>query len=311
MSKTLFRKTLSAPGLLGLVRRCFGRVEDPIPSRGLTLPDCPVSALAMFGLKYPSLLRFERDARGAELVRSNLRSLYGVDRAPSDTAMRERLDLVDPRSLRGAFRAVFSALLRGRGLEEGFTWLGHHVLSLDGTGYFSSGSVHCANCCEKHHRDGRVTYHHQMLGAVLVHPERRGVFPLAPEPVMRSDGSEKNDCERLRADARGPRPLAHGERDLQHAGEPGLRLRAQPWPRQAAPGDGVRDAHHAGLPHRPGAAALPRGFRAARKKEGRARYFWERLRSLFLEFIVPDWEALYKAIAFGRAPGVLEPLDTY
>ena len=67
---------------------------------------------------------------------------------------------------------------------------------MDGTGYFSSSRVHCRHCCEKHHRDGRITYYHQMLCAVLVHPHAREVFALAPEPIMRGDGAKKNDCER-------------------------------------------------------------------------------------------------------------------
>ncbi len=195
MPRTLFRKTLSAPGLLRLVRGDFDRIEDPVASRGLGLTDCLMSALAMFSLKYPSLLSFEKDARDEDRIRSNLKNLYGVVRAPSDTAMRERLDLVDPRSVRRVFKSVFAALQRGKGLE-GFTWLGHHLLSVDGTGYFSSKKVHCERCCEKHHRDGSTTWYHQMLGAVLVHPQHREVFPLAPEPLLRADGSRKNDCER-------------------------------------------------------------------------------------------------------------------
>ena len=35
-----------------------------------------------------------------------------------------------------------------------------------------------------------------MLGAVLVHPDKREVFALAPEPIMKGDGAKKNDCER-------------------------------------------------------------------------------------------------------------------
>lgn len=34
-----------------------------------------------------------------------------------------------------------------------------------------------------------------MLGAVIVHPDRKEVLPLAPEPICRSDGDTKNDCE--------------------------------------------------------------------------------------------------------------------
>ena len=35
-----------------------------------------------------------------------------------------------------------------------------------------------------------------MLGAALIHPDRREVMPLMPEPIVKHDGTEKNDCER-------------------------------------------------------------------------------------------------------------------
>ena len=146
-------------------------------------------------IKYPSLLQFDQNKNQA-LIKSNLRSLYGISQAPSDTYMRERLDEVDPICLRKAFRELFAQLQRGKGLEDMSYMDGHYLLSLDGTGYFSSSAVHCDQCCEKHHRDGRITYYHQMLGAVLVHPNRREVFPFAPEPILKQDGACKNDCER-------------------------------------------------------------------------------------------------------------------
>jgi len=34
------------------------------------------------------------------------------------------------------------------------------------------------------------------LGAALIHPDRREVLPLMPEPIIKQDGTEKNDCER-------------------------------------------------------------------------------------------------------------------
>jgi hypothetical protein len=48
----------------------------------------------------------------------------------------------------------------------------------------------------KEHKNGTVSYEHQMLGAVLVHPDLKEVIPLAPEPIQKQDGSTKNDCER-------------------------------------------------------------------------------------------------------------------
>ena len=51
-------------------------------------------------------------------------------------------------------------------------------------------------CCKKEHKDGSVTYYHQMLGACIVHPDQSNVIPLCPEIIQNGDGSEKNDCER-------------------------------------------------------------------------------------------------------------------
>ena len=104
--KAKLRKALSMPGLPAQMRRCFEAVEDAVAGRGLNLADCLVSGLAMFALKYPSLLQFEHDARSLgesahEPRRENLRSLFGAERAPSDVRLRERLDVVDPRGCVG------------------------------------------------------------------------------------------------------------------------------------------------------------------------------------------------------------------
>ena len=39
---------------------------------------------------------------------------------------------------------------------------------------------------------------------------------------------------------------------------------------------------------------------------GRDRYFWEKMRGLFLNYLLKDWETLYRMIAFGyrRAAGI-------
>src|ERR671918_1021819 len=61
---------------------------------------------------------------------------------------------------------------------------------------FCSSTISCPECCIKHTRSGEVSYYHQVLGAVIVHPEQKGVIPLAPEPITRQDGATKSDCER-------------------------------------------------------------------------------------------------------------------
>lgn len=193
------KKQLSAEGMLAKVRAAFSKIpEPPRDVRGLKpgipLVDCLMSALAVFGIKFPSLLQFDQGLND-DAVKYNLKTLYGVTRAPSDTYMRERLDEVNPEDLRPAFTEIFSVLQRGKVLDD-YKFLEEHVLApIDGTGLFSSDKVHCSNCCEKHHRDGRVTYYHQMLAGVIVHPDQPEVFPFCPEPISKPDGSKKNDCE--------------------------------------------------------------------------------------------------------------------
>lgn len=190
------RKHLSADGLHKAVRHCFYREKLPTCEKSnISWQDCIMSGLAVFGLKFPSLLKFEENKR-EPFIRRNLRNLYHVQNAPSDTCLRERLDVLLPQYFRRPFKTIFAYLQRGKMLE-GFRYLGnYHLISLDGTGQYSSKKVKCKNCCEKHHRNGEVSYYHQMLGAVIVHPDQKVVIPLAPEPIVKGDGANKNDCER-------------------------------------------------------------------------------------------------------------------
>jgi len=186
------RKHLSADALYALVRDGFARIPDPRrPGSPIPLPDALMSAFAMFSLKDPSLLAFDQRRSDA-----NLKTLFGIGQIPSDTQMREILDPVDPEHMRPVYGDVFRQLQRGKALEPFVFYAGAYLLSLDGTGYFSSPTIHCESCQVKEHKDGSVTYHHQMLGAVIVHPDIKEVIPLTPEPIQRQDGHSKNDCER-------------------------------------------------------------------------------------------------------------------
>ena len=64
MPRQAMRKRLNASGLLALSRQCFERIdEDGTSVRAYRLVDCLMSAVAMFGLKSPSLLQFDREVR--------------------------------------------------------------------------------------------------------------------------------------------------------------------------------------------------------------------------------------------------------
>lgn len=192
------RKHLSVPGLLNTIHGQFSKIPDPRPSikkHAIPIVDHLMSGLAVFGLKCPSLLDFDRK-RGDAAIEHNLRNLYHVDNAPSDTYLRERLDEVNPEHLRTAFKKLFASFQRGKGLEEFKYMDGYVLISGDGTGHFSSSKVSCPQCCKKEHKNGTTTYYHQMFGACIVHPDKRNVIPLCPEPILNLHGDSKNDCER-------------------------------------------------------------------------------------------------------------------
>jgi hypothetical protein len=112
----------------------------------------------MCSLKSPALLGFDN-----ERTEGHLQRIDGIVRAPCDTHMREILDPVSPAALRPVFTRVFRQLQRGKALEPVTFLDGHYLLALDGTGYFSSTTIHCASCLHKVHRNGSITYAHQML----------------------------------------------------------------------------------------------------------------------------------------------------
>lgn len=190
MPKT--RQQLSADGLHRTLREGFQQIPDHRSKPDIPLPDALLSAFALFSLKDPSLLAFnERRSEG------NLLRLYGIGQVPSDTRLREILDPIDPALLRPVFTDVFRSLQRGKALEALMFHDNCYLLALDGTGYFSSPSVHCDSCLQKvNSQTGAVSYSHQLLGAAIVHPDFREVIPLAPEPIIKQDGTTKNDCER-------------------------------------------------------------------------------------------------------------------
>ncbi len=158
--------------------------------------DCLMSALAVFTFKFSSLLKFDKARTSDKPFLKNLCSLFHIGNVPCDTYMRERLDEITPVVIRPLYTALFSVLQRNKILEHFCFFKDHHLISVDGTGVFSSHTIHCAQCCTKEHKNGTTTYHHQILAAALVHPDQKVAYPLCPEPIMKSDGMQKNDCER-------------------------------------------------------------------------------------------------------------------
>jgi hypothetical protein len=127
------RKSLCAESLISSVYHLFKKIPDPrklSQSTPISFTDVLMSGLAVFGLKFPSPLKFDQHR---SIVDENLKALYHVNHAPSDTYLRERLDELDPKFMRPAFKNIFGQLQRGNCLED-FEFLeGSYLLSIDGT----------------------------------------------------------------------------------------------------------------------------------------------------------------------------------
>ncbi|KAF5421278.1 MAG: Transposase DDE domain-containing protein [Candidatus Methanomarinus sp.] len=192
--KIKHRKNLNADALFSLVRSDFKKIKDLRSNNiKISLSDALMSGFAMFSLKGPSLLVFE--ARQPE--DTNLKPIYKINNVPCDTQMRTILDEVDPADIEPSFKNIFRKLQRGKVLEPMIFMNRCYLISIDGTGYFSSNKIHCDSCCMKtNSKTGKITYQHQMLGAAIVHPDIKEVIPLAPEPIIKQDGESKNDSER-------------------------------------------------------------------------------------------------------------------
>ena len=190
------REHTSFDPMIEAISQCTQRIADHRRSGTIySISDAVMSGIAMFSLKDPSLLAFQQRRND-----QNMKNIFHIKNIPSDTSMREILDPIDPHQLRPLFQAAFRKVQRGGGLKAfQFRHANRifHPLLLDGTEYFNSDKVHCPSCMERKHRNSdKVTYYHQMLGAVIAHPDRRQVIPLAPEPIIKQDGDNKNDCER-------------------------------------------------------------------------------------------------------------------
>lgn len=192
--KIKMRCHLNADTLYASIRGDFANVRDHRANNSsIPLPDALMAGFAMFSLKDPSLLAFEKRRQDEP---DSLHDVFGIGRIPSDSQMRSILDPLSVKELRRPFKSIFAQLQRGKVLEK-MTWLGgYHLLALDGTGIYTSEKMGSDYCLRKRKRNGKEEYYQQMFAGAFVHPERSEVIPTCPEMIVKQDGSRKNDCER-------------------------------------------------------------------------------------------------------------------
>ena len=138
------KKHLSGDGLFKNVSDCFHQYDNT-DLKAISTHDVLMSSLAVFSMKSPSSLQFDKD----RIINANIKNLFHCSQITSDIYMRERLDEFNYKQINVSFKSVLSEVQRGNKLEQYKFLDNYYLISLDGTGYFSSTNVHCKNCCEK------------------------------------------------------------------------------------------------------------------------------------------------------------------
>ena len=149
-------------------------------------------SFSMFHLKDSSLSSYKEQYSVRE---KNLLRVYEVKSLPGDTALRTAVDGVDSKDIQGQFKPLIEDLQSEGILSSRYVLGGYVAVAFDGTGFYCSGKINCPHCLTKKHRNGKVSYYHQALGAVAVSPKEKTVFPIAAEAIIQQDGNRKNDCE--------------------------------------------------------------------------------------------------------------------
>lgn len=190
------KKHLSFTALKNTMAECFRQIRDTrqVAKVDHCLHDILMSGFAMMFFQDPSILCFQRRLQ-EHTQRNNLSTVFGIGSIPKETQMRDILDLIPTDELRGIFPAFLSHLQRGQQLSQYRLLNGKYLVALDGSEYFSSNKISCPHCLKKESAKGATRHHHQILQAVIVHPDCRQVLPLFPEPIQNSDGTDKQDCE--------------------------------------------------------------------------------------------------------------------
>jgi len=106
-------KQLRFGDLLHSLQISFGRITDlrDLERVSYSLSDIFTSAFALFFLQDSSLLAFQRRIENKS-GQNNMRTVFGVENIPSDTQLRDIIDVHDNTEISGIFKDFLTRLQR-------------------------------------------------------------------------------------------------------------------------------------------------------------------------------------------------------
>jgi hypothetical protein len=185
--------------LAGLREVCAGFADTRRGKVQYSMADIGLSAFSLFFMQSGSFLSFQRQLELGHSS-SNCQTLFGIKHIPTDNHIRMLLDRVPPEALQPCFDQVLEQVRERHGLTAFRRLGGRCLVALDGTEYFCSQKLGCAQCSTRRRGNGVVEYSHAMLCATLAAPGHSRTVPLMPEFIAPQDGADKQDCERNAAE---------------------------------------------------------------------------------------------------------------
>jgi len=191
-------KPLALSKIMEHLRESWQSLPDmrkPNNNTKYTIADAGLAAFSTFFMQMPSFLAYQR-AMEQSKGRSNSRSLFQVEKLPSDNQIRNLLDPLTPAQFHGDYAWLLGELGQSGHLQAFRAYQNTLLVALDGLTYHASTTIHCPECLERQDSQGTVHYYHSAITPVIVKPATAQVLPLAPEFIVPQDGHAKQDCER-------------------------------------------------------------------------------------------------------------------
>jgi len=154
--------------------------------------DVALSAFSIFFTQMPSFLAYQRTMEQNK-GRNNAKSLFGVEKIPSDNHIRDLLDEVEASRVFPVFAEILESLESHLGEFRSFNQ--NLLVAMDGTEYHSSNKICCPQCSSRLLKNETTQYFHSVITPVIVSPNQNKVIPLIPEFIVPQDGHDKQDCE--------------------------------------------------------------------------------------------------------------------
>jgi len=186
--------------LLSILTDCIKGFPDPRKGKNTqySMRDFTLSAFSVFFTQSPSFLSHQRSMQKHK-GSNNGRTIFGIDKIPTDPQIRNILDEVSYRYLDPLFMGVMSVLQESKILESYRVLDNQLLIPLDGTEFFNSDALSCPFCSNRTRSDGTVNHYHSAVTPAIVQPGNSRVIPLPPEIISPQDGHLKQDCENAAA----------------------------------------------------------------------------------------------------------------